>query len=108
MSDILANSTQHEPLTQDERDDLAANIVRKALENRLTSEINPVFSILWSKLTAQERAEWEAYRLLLLSVTEQPEFPKRVVWPTRPGQGTEKDWLAKFHADPDRYPHPDA
>lgn len=108
MSDIFANPTMQKPLTQAERDDLAANMVRKALENRLSSEVGLVFLILWSELTEDERAEWEAYRLLLLGVTEQPEFPHRIVWPTRPGQGTEKDWLAKFYADPDRYTHPDA
>lgn len=104
MSDILANLTLHEPLTQAEREEATADMVRKALENRLASEINPVFSILWSELTAEERVAWEEYRLSLLGITEQSEFPLRVVWPTRPEQGTEKDWVAKFYANPDRYP----
>jgi len=101
MSETLENSNA--PLTQEQRDAAAADMVRRALANRLASEVDPVFSILWSELTAEERAEWEAYRLSLLGMTEQSGFPHRVVWPTRPGQGTEKDWLAKFHANRDHY-----
>jgi hypothetical protein len=105
MSEILANPNTYDPLTQDERA-AAADMVRKSVEYRLASEVDPVFSILWSELTAQEQAEWEAYRLLLLGITEQSEFPHRIFWPTRPGQGTDRDWVARFHADRDRYPYP--
>lgn len=104
MSEALENSNT--PLTQEQRDAAAESMVRRALGNRLASEVDPVFSILWSELTAEEQAEWEAYRLLLLGITEQSGFPYRVVWPTRPGQGTDRDWLAKFHADRDRYLSP--
>ena len=108
MSEILANQNTYAPLTQDQRDAAAADMVRKSVEYRLASEVDPVFSILWSELTAQEQAEWEAYRLLLLGITEQSEFPHRILWPTRPGQGTDGDWVARFHADRDRYPYPEA
>jgi hypothetical protein len=105
MSEILVNQNTYAPLTQDQRDAAVADMVRKSVQYRLASEVDPVFSILWSELTAQEQADWEAYRLLLLGITEQPEFPHRISWPTRPGQGTDEDWLAKLHAD--RYPYPE-
>jgi hypothetical protein len=108
MSEIVPNSIPYDSLTQEQRDDAAADMVRKALGYRLASEVDPVFSILWSELTAEDQAEWEAYRLSLLGVTAQSGFPHGVTWPTRPGQGTQKDWLAKLHANPDRYRHPDA
>ena len=103
MSGILANLTTNEPLTQAERDDAAADMVRKALAYRLSSEVDPIFSILWSELTVEEQSEWEAYRLSLGGITAQSGFPHSVTWPTRPGQGTQKDWLAKLHANPDLY-----
>jgi hypothetical protein len=86
MSETISNLISRAPLTQEERDAAAAGMVRKALGYRLASEVDPALSR--PDLTAGEQAEWEAYRLALLDITEQSGFPHKVFWPTRPGQGT--------------------
>lgn len=39
----------------------------------------------WSDMTDVQKREWSDYRLALLDVPQQPDFPESIVWPSIPG-----------------------
>jgi Phage tail assembly chaperone protein len=43
--------------------------------------ISPVW---WSSMTTEEQKAWTDYRQALLDITEQPNYPQEIVWPTKP------------------------
>ncbi len=85
MSETFSSLTSHPPLTEEQRDAFAEDMVRTALGYRLASVDS---ALSGADLTAQEQADWEAYRLTLLDIPTQSGFPHSIFWPTRPGQGT--------------------
>jgi Phage tail assembly chaperone protein len=38
----------------------------------------------WSSMTPEEQQAWTEYRQALLDITEQPNYPQEIVWPTKP------------------------
>jgi|TARA_B110000240_G_C13422976_1_gene420350 hypothetical protein len=38
----------------------------------------------WAELTEEKKSEWATYRINLLGVPQQPNFPNTVDWPTKP------------------------
>jgi hypothetical protein len=78
------------PPTQEELDAAAAETVRAERDYKLASEVDPIVSnpLRWADLTAEKQAEWAAYRRALLDITAQPDFPRDVVWPTKPEEAT--------------------
>lgn len=38
----------------------------------------------WAELTEEKKSEWTTYRINLLDVPQQPNFPNTVDWPTKP------------------------
>ena len=72
--------------TQDELNEEAANAIRDEREYILQSEVDPFVSnpLRWADLTEAEKLEVSSYRTALLDITEQPEFPMSVTWPTKP------------------------
>ena len=38
----------------------------------------------WAELTEEKKSEWATYRINLLDVPQQPNFPNTVDWPTKP------------------------
>jgi hypothetical protein len=43
--------------------------------------ISPVW---WSSMTPEEQQAWTDYRQALLDITEQPNYPQEIIWPTKP------------------------
>ena len=78
------------PPTQEELDAAAAETVRAERDYKLASEVDPIVSnpLRWADLTTEKQAEWAAYRRALLDITAQPDFPRDVVWPTKPEEAT--------------------
>lgn len=74
------------PPTQEELDNMAADVVRNERYYRLTTEVDPLVTnpLRWADLTAEKQAEWTQYRRDLLDITEQAGFPHDVTWPTKP------------------------
>ena len=74
------------PLTQDQLDELLAGQIRIQRYDMLIGEVDPIVSnpLIWGELTDAKQAEWTKYRNDLLNLTEQPNFPNTVIWPTVP------------------------
>jgi hypothetical protein len=83
------NGAEWVPPTQEWRDEQAAKQVRSNRKFRLVRHVDPVAknALRWSSLTAEQQAEWAAYRTALLNIPEQAGFPHNVVWPTKPVVG---------------------
>jgi hypothetical protein len=63
-----------------------AEDVRRLRKYRLETQVDPIAgnSLRWADLTVEKQSEWSDYRKKLLSITEQPNFPHTVDWPTEP------------------------
>ena len=72
--------------TQAELDAAAAAQVRAERDNILASEVDPIVSndLRWAEMTAENQAEWAAYRTALLDITDQSGFPHDITWSTKP------------------------
>ena len=72
--------------TQAELDAAAAAQVRAERDSILATVVDPIVSnpLRWADMTAEEQAEWSAYRTALLDITGQAGFPHSVTWPTKP------------------------
>ncbi len=72
--------------TQAELDAAAAAQVRAERDNILAREVDPIVSnnLRWAEMTAENQAEWAAYRTALLDITDQSGFPHDITWPTKP------------------------
>lgn len=46
--------------------------------------ISPIW---WSAMTQQQQETWSKYRQDLLDITQQPDFPNVIIWPTKPTEG---------------------
>jgi hypothetical protein len=91
---VLIDSTQEQQIL-----DSKMNNVRNAAEANFISNITPsqarsrrdnlLSSCDWTqlpktRLTAEQVDAWDVYRQALRDITNQPNFPKDIVWPTPP------------------------
>jgi hypothetical protein len=60
--------------------------VRAERANILSTVVDPLVSnpLRWDSLTTEKQDEWAAYRISLLDLTEQANFPNNIIWPTKP------------------------
>ena len=60
--------------------------VREDRNMRLATDVDIVAgnTLRWRDLTEDKQSEWETYRLALLDVPAQDNFPHNVAWPTKP------------------------
>ena len=72
--------------TQDELNEEVANGIRSERNYIFQSKIDPLVSnpLRWADLTEAEQLEVSSYRIALLNITQQPEFPTSVTWPNEP------------------------
>lgn len=76
--------------------DFVANVVRTVRNNKLQTEVDPVVSnpLRWNDMTEQQQNDWKNYRLALLAITDNKDFPwydkvitegiDAVPWPKKP------------------------
>jgi Phage tail assembly chaperone protein len=60
---------------------------REALQKRdifLREGPDRISPVWWSSMTTEEQKAWTDYRQALLDITEQPNYPQEIVWPTKP------------------------
>ena len=59
---------------------------RMERNGKLVSEVDPIAlnNLRWAELTSEKQAEWTQYRIDLLNVPQQSEFPSTINWPTKP------------------------
>ena len=71
--------------TQAELDAELAAVLREARDD-LLKDVDAVAGNLlrWGGLTEEKKSEWSTYRINLLGVPQQPNFPAEVTWPTKP------------------------
>ena len=74
------------PPTQEVADAEAAIVVRATRDTALANVVDPIVSnpLRWADMTAEQQAEWAAYRRALLNITQQPGFPNSIIWPLAP------------------------
>jgi Phage tail assembly chaperone protein len=61
--------------------------IKKALYKRdqlLLDGPDRISPMWWSSMTPEEQQAWIDYRQALLDITEQPNYPQEIVWPTKP------------------------
>lgn len=63
-------------------DDYYAKGVRRRRDFKLIQ--SDKYMLLDFPITNEKRNEWEMYRQSLRNITEQPGFPRNVVWPVKP------------------------
>jgi Phage tail assembly chaperone protein len=72
-------------IKQWEFDAITADFKAKQQRDRLLADgpdrISPMW---WSSMTPEEQQAWADYRQALLDITEQPNYPQEIVWPTKP------------------------
>jgi len=80
------SGTNWVPPLQEWLDAKAAVSVRSERDAKLVRDVDPVASnaLRWGSLSAEEQAQWAAYRTALLDITKQAGFPHTIVWPTKP------------------------
>lgn len=62
-----------------------ATDLRQTRDSLLTEVDAVAGNILrWTELTEEKKSEWTTYRINLLDVPQQPNFPNTVDWPTKP------------------------
>jgi Phage tail assembly chaperone protein len=66
-------------------DRATAELVALSKRDKLLAEgpdrISPMW---WSSMTPEEQQAWTDYRQALLDITEQPNYPQEIIWPTKP------------------------
>lgn len=73
------------PPTQEELDAAKAASVRAERDNLLlTVDAIAGNALRWASLSAEQQAEWAAYRQALLDIPQQAGFPHNVTWPEVP------------------------
>ena len=73
------------PPTQEELDAAKAQAVRADRDQRLlVVDTIAVNALRWASLSAEQQAEWAAYRQALLDVPQQAGFPDNITWPQEP------------------------
>jgi len=73
------------PPTQEELDAAKAQAVRADRDQRLLVVDTIAGNALrWASLSAEQQAEWAAYRQDLLDVPQQAGFPDNITWPQEP------------------------
>lgn len=72
-------------LDVDRKRDADIIVVRGTRDFKLRTEVDPLAgnTLRWADLTDAKRAEWTQYRIDLLNVPQQADFPT-VNWPTKP------------------------
>lgn len=72
--------------TQEELDAATAAQVRAERDNILVTVLDPIVTnpLRWDSLTTEKQAEWAAYRISLLDITDQVGFPHDINWPVQP------------------------
>tara|TARA_R110000744_G_scaffold2814_2_gene11190 strand:+ start:6102 stop:6512 length:411 start_codon:yes stop_codon:yes gene_type:complete len=82
---IGSDFTPYVAPTQAELDAELAAGVRDDRDERLISvDVVAGNSLRWDELTEEKKSEWATYRINLLDVPQQPNFPNTVDWPTKP------------------------
>jgi hypothetical protein len=63
-----------------------ASQVREERNMRLATDVDIIAgnTLRWGSLTEEKQSEWETYRLALLDVPSQDNFPHNVAWPIKP------------------------
>jgi hypothetical protein len=63
-----------------------ASQVREERNMRLATDVDIIAgnTLRWGSLTEEKQSEWETYRLALLDVPAQDNFPHNVAWPIKP------------------------
>jgi hypothetical protein len=46
--------------------------------------IDTINAIRWEGMSQQEKDDWSSYRQALLDIPQQEDFPRNIVWPTKP------------------------
>ena len=85
MALIGDNFVAYVPPTQEELDAELAATIRTDRNERLT-EVDAIAgnALRWASLSAEQQAEWAAYRQALLDVPQQAGFPDNITWPQEP------------------------
>lgn len=63
-----------------------AEDVRSQRNQILVTVVDPLVSnpLRWADLTAEKQQAWANYRLALLDIPQQANFPANVIWPVKP------------------------
>lgn len=63
-----------------------AEIERARRNNKLVKYVDPIATntLRWEGVRPEDRLAWAKYRQDLLDVPQQPTFPHRIIWPTKP------------------------
>ena len=81
----VGNVAAYVPPTQEELDAAKAQAVRADRDQRLLVVDTIAGNALrWASLSAEQQAEWAAYRQDLLDVPQQAGFPDNITWPQEP------------------------
>ena len=83
---IGSNFTAYVAPTQAEFDAAAAEEARAQRDMLLATQVDPIVSnfLRWASMTSEKQAEWTQYRLNLLNVPQQADFPQTINWPIKP------------------------
>ena len=85
MALIGDNFTAYVAPTQEELDAAKAQAVRADRDQRLLVVDTIAGNALrWASLSAEQQAEWVAYRQALLDIPQQAGFPSNITWPQEP------------------------
>ena len=85
MALIGDNFTAYVAPTQEELDAAKAQAVRADRDQRLLVVDTIAGNALrWASLSAEQQAEWAAYRQALLDIPQQAGFPNNITWPQEP------------------------
>lgn len=63
---------------------LADDKARQQRDNLLADGPDRISPMWWSSMTPEQQQAWTDYRQALLDITEQPNYPQEIVWPTKP------------------------
>lgn len=65
---------------------MSATQIRSQRDNILATVVDPLVSnpLRWADMTPQTQQAWADYRLALLAVPQQSDFPQNVSWPVKP------------------------
>ena len=76
--------TNFRKYTDEEQNDLDAGEIRMERDTRL-EDVDDIYGTLrWEYLSSEKQNEWKQYRIDLLNVPQQSNFPSKVTWPTKP------------------------
>lgn len=66
--------------------DIKARFLRDQLLSSGPDRISPIW---YNAMTDAQKQEWAQYRQDLLDITQQPDYPNVIIWPTPPSEGAQ-------------------